>query len=111
MSTATVAVSGAQAAKWAAELRGVLAASAGAGERVSRVEVEKSATVVVAVIGLVFSGVGTAKTLWDWWQGRRKDEGGVTVTVQFGDGTSIALANTNLEQLQIVFQQADSQQH
>ncbi|WP_433041254.1 hypothetical protein [Dactylosporangium sp. CS-033363] len=108
MGTATVEVSGAQATQWAAELHGVLAANAEPGERVSPVEVERSAAVVIAVIGLVFSGVGTAKTIWEWWHPKR-DKGG-TVKIQLADGMSVSLSNVSLEQLEIAFQRADTPQ-
>jgi len=108
MGTATVEVSGAHATQWAAELHARIAANAEPGERVSPVEVERSAAIVVAVIGLVFSGLGTAKTLWDWWRaGQRK---GGTVTIRFDNGTSVALSDVSLERLEIVFQQADKPQ-
>ncbi|MEV6928999.1 hypothetical protein AB0M46_31520 [Dactylosporangium sp. NPDC051485] len=108
MGTATVEVSGAQATQWAAELHAVLTANAAPGDSVSPVEVERSAAIVIAVIGLVFSGVGTAKTLWDWWYARRRDGG--TVKILFSDGTSIALSDISQEQLEIVFQQAETPQ-
>lgn len=61
MGTAVLEVSGSDAARWAAELGGALAAKAGPGDEVSPVEVRRSAELVVAVIGLVFAGVGVAK--------------------------------------------------
>ncbi|MEV0136372.1 hypothetical protein AB0H83_49120 [Dactylosporangium sp. NPDC050688] len=73
MGTATVEVSGAHATQWAAELHAALEANTGPDERVLPVEVERSAEMVVAVIGLVFAGVGAAKTLWDWWQAGRRE--------------------------------------
>ena len=73
MGTATLEVSGADAAQWAAELHAALAANAQPGDSVSPVEVQRSAEMVIAVIGLVFAGVGTAKTIWDWWQSRRPE--------------------------------------
>lgn len=108
MGTATVEVSGAYATQWAADLHAVLEANAEPGDRVLPVEVDRSAELVVAVIGLVFAGVGTAKTLWDWWQAGRRENG--AVKVQFSDGTTVELSGANLEQLEIVFQQADTQQ-
>lgn len=109
MGVATVEVSGAQATQWAAELHAVLAANTAPGDSVSPVEVQRSAAVVIAVIGLVFSGIGTAKTLWEWWQARHKDAG--TVTIVFSDGTRIALSDVSQQQLEIVFQQTGTEQH
>jgi hypothetical protein len=106
MGTATVEVSGAQAARWAAELHAVLAASAQPGESVSPVEVQRSAELVVAVIGLVFAGVGTAKTIWDWWHSRRPE--GVAVTILLSDGTRLEVPQVGRGQLEIVFQQDES---
>lgn len=108
MGAATVEVSGVQATQWAAELHAVLAANTEPGDRVSPVEVQRSAAVVIAVIGLVFSGIGTAKTLWEWWHARRRDGG--TVTIVFSDGTRVALSDVSQQQLEIVLQQADTEQ-
>lgn len=108
MGAAVVEVSGVQAMRWAAELRGVLAGNAGLGGSVSPVEVQRSAADVMAVIGLVFSGIGAAKTLWDWWQAGHRDGG--TVTVVFSDGTRVTLSDVDLQQLEIVFHQAETQQ-
>jgi hypothetical protein len=106
MGTATVEVSGADAAFWAAELHAALAASVAPGESVSPVEVQRSAELVIAVIGLVFAGVGTAKTMWDWWQARRPQ--GVTVTVLFDDGTQVEVSAAGRAELEITFQRAAS---
>ncbi|HEY6422242.1 MAG TPA: hypothetical protein VIY28_03135 [Pseudonocardiaceae bacterium] len=66
MATASIEVSGPEAEALARELRAVMAGAAREGEIVSAVEVDRSPELVIAVIGLVFSGVSTAKTLWDW---------------------------------------------
>src|SRR3954469_15281856 len=108
MGTATVEVSGAQAAEWAAELQAVLAATVRPGENVSPVEVQRSAEMVVAVIGLVFAGVGTAKTIWDWWHSRRRE--GAAVTILLSDGSRLDLSNVSRDQLEIVFRQDEPRQ-
>lgn len=107
MGTATVEVSGVDAARWAAELRGALAANARPGDTVSPVEVERSAEMVIAIVGLVFAGVDTAKTIWDWWHSRRPD--GVTVRILLSDGTQLDLSTVEQGQLEITFQQAGPQ--
>ena len=107
MGTATVEVSGVLAAQRAAELHTVLAANAGRGERVSPVEVQRSAEAVIAVIALVFAGVDTAKTIWDWWHTRRPQ--GATVKILLGDGTQVDLSGISREQLESILQRAISQ--
>lgn len=108
MGTATVEVSGPQATQQAGELHAVLAANAQPGEHVSPVEVQRSAEIVIAVIGLVYAGVGTAKTIWDWWRSRREE--GVTVTVLLSDGTRLNLSDVRQGQLEIVMRQDEPQQ-
>jgi hypothetical protein len=71
MATASVEVSGPNAERLAGELQAALVAAIQPGDNVSPVEVERSADLLIAIIGLVFSGVGTAKTIWDWWHARR----------------------------------------
>ena len=68
---------------------------------VSQVEVERSADLVIAIIGLVFSGVGTARTIWDWWHDRRPE--GVKVRILLDDGTQVDLSDVDQQQLEIVF--------
>ena len=109
MGTATLEVSGPDAAQWAAELHTALAGSAGPGEGVSPVEVQRSAEMVIAVIGLVFAGVDAAKTIWDWWHSRRRPEG-VTVRILLGDGTQLDLSQVSQDQLEMVFRRHESQQ-
>jgi hypothetical protein len=104
--TATLEVSGPDAARRAAELHAALAANAGPGESLSPVEVQRSAEMVIAVIGLVFAGVGTAKTIWDWWRSHRP--AGATVTILLSDGTRVDVSAVSREQLEIVFQQVES---
>lgn len=94
--------------RWAADLHATLADDAQRGESVSPVEVRRSAEFVIAVIGLAFSGVATAKTIWDWWQSRRPE--GVTVTILLGDGSRVDVSNAARGQLEVVFQQVESQQ-
>jgi hypothetical protein len=65
MAIASVEVSGAHAERLAVELQVALSRTLGPAERVSPVEVHRSPDVLVAVIGLVFSGVSAAKTIWD----------------------------------------------
>jgi hypothetical protein len=101
MATASVEVSGPDAEGSAAELRAALAAAAAPRDDVSPVEVARSAELVVAVIGLVFSGVGTAKTLWDWWHPQRA--AGVRVRVVLEDGTRLDLSEMDQKQLEIEF--------
>jgi hypothetical protein len=99
--TAVLEVTGPEAARWAAELHAALAANAGPDENVSPVEVQRSAEVTIAVIGLVFAGVGAAKTIWDWYSSRRTR--GVSVTVLLSDGTRVDVSNLSEGQLEIVF--------
>ena len=103
MATASVEVSGPDAERLAGELRAALVAANESGSSVSHVEVQRSPELVIAIIGLVFSGVGTAKTMWDWWHSRRP--GGVTVRILLDDGTQIDLSNVDQQQLEIAFAQ------
>src|SRR4051812_43896066 len=84
MADASVEVSGPDAVDVAEDLRAALASSAEPGDVVDPVDVRREA-VTIAVIGLVFSGVSTAKTLWDWWRSRRP--AGTTVKILLADGT------------------------
>jgi hypothetical protein len=63
MATATIEVSGPNAERLAGELRAALVTAIPSRGSVSPVEVERSADLAIAIIGLVFSGVGTAKTI------------------------------------------------
>jgi hypothetical protein len=103
MATASVEVSGPNAERFASELRAALAAAVGPGGSVSPVEVERSADLVIAIIGLVLSGVETAKTVWDWWRDRRPE--GVEVKILLDDGTVINLSGADQKQLEIAFGQ------
>ena len=107
MGTATVEVSGAEAASWAAELHAALAANIQPGESVSPVEVQRSAEVVIAVIGLVFAGVDTVKNIWDWWDSRRPQ--GATVTILLADGTRLDVSNVSPAEVESIVQRAVSQ--
>jgi hypothetical protein len=99
MVTASVEVSGPNAERVAGELQGALVAAIQPGDSVSPVEVERSADLVIAIIGLVFSGAGTAKTIWDWWHARRPE--GVKVKILLDDGTQVDLSGVDLKQLEI----------
>jgi hypothetical protein len=107
MGTATLEVSGPHAAGWAAELCADLTRNAQPGDSVSPVEVQRSAELVIAVVGLVFAGIGTAKTIWDWWCSRRPH--GAAVTILFSDGTRLDLSTVDQAELEVTFQQAGPQ--
>jgi len=100
MATASIEVSGPNAERLAGELRAALVTAIPAGGSVSPVEVERSADLVIAIIGLVFSGVGTAKTVWDWWHDRRSE--GVKVKILLDEGTQVDLSGVGQEQLEII---------
>ncbi len=108
MGTATVEVSGAQATRWAGQLQAALAANAQPEDDVSPVEVQRSVDTVIAVIGLVFAGIGTAKTMWEWWRARRPE--GVTVRILLRDGTRLDLSHVDQDQLVIAFERDQSEQ-
>lgn len=99
MATASIEVSGTDAERLARELQAALAAAIQPGDSVSPVEVERSAELVIAIIGLVFNGVGTARTIWSWWHDRRSD--GVKVKILLDDGTQIDLSGVDQKQLEI----------
>jgi hypothetical protein len=100
MATASIEVSGPNAERLAGELRAALVTAVPPGGGVSPVEVERSADLVIATIGLVFSGVGTAKTIWEWWHDRRSE--GVKVKILLDDGTQVDLSGVDKEQLEII---------
>jgi len=100
VTAASIEVSGPNAERLARELQGALAAGIAPGGSVSPVEVKRSADLVIAMIGLVFNGVGTAKTIWDWWHARRPE--GIKIKILLEDGTQIDLSGVNQEQLEIV---------
>ena len=104
MVTASIEVSGPDAEALARELRAVMAGAVREGEIVSAVEVDRSPELVIAVIGLVFSGVSTAKTLGGWWQARCPK--GVTVRILLPDGAQLNLAGIDHQQLEVVLGQA-----
>jgi hypothetical protein len=99
MATASIEVSGPNAERLAGELQAALVAAIQPGSSVSPVEVERSADLVIAIIGLVFSGVGTAQTIWDWWHARRPE--GVKVRILLDDGTQVDLSGVDQKQLEI----------
>jgi hypothetical protein len=99
MATASIEVSGPDAERLAGELQAALVTAVQPGSSVSPVEVARSADLVIAVIGLVFSGVGTARTIWDWWHDRRPE--GVKVKILLDDDTQVDLSGVDQEQLEI----------
>jgi len=99
VAAASIEVSGPGAGRLAGELQAALAAAVQPGDSVSPVEVERSADLVIAIIGLVFSGVGTARTIWDWWHVRRSK--GVKVKILLDDGTQVDLSGVDQEQLEV----------
>jgi hypothetical protein len=99
VATASIEVSGPNAERMAGELQAALVTAIEPGDSVSPVEVERSADLVIAIIGLVFSGVGTAKTIWDWWHNRRPE--GVTVKILLDDGSQVDLSGVDQKQLEI----------
>jgi hypothetical protein len=106
MAIASIEVSGPQADRLGAELRAALVSAGGPGDSVSAVEVERSAELVIAIIGLVFSGIGSAETLWNWWSGRRST--GIKVRVLLDDGSQIDLSGVDQKQLEIEFKRRSS---
>ena len=62
---------------------------------------------MIAVIGLVFSGISTATAIWSWWQSRRRE--GIVVRVLFSDGTQLDLSDVDQDELEITFRHAASQ--
>jgi hypothetical protein len=102
MATASIEVAGPDAERLAGELRAALAAAVQPGESVSPVEVERSAELVIAVIGLVFSGVGAAKTIWEWRRGRRSE--GVKMRILLDDGTQLDLLGVDQAQLELALE-------
>ena len=100
MASASIEVSGPDAERLAGELQAALVTAIQPGDSVSPVEVERSAELVIAIIGLVFSGIGTAKTIWDWWHSCRSE--GVKVKILLDDGTQVDLSGVDQKQLEIV---------
>ena len=101
MATASIEVSGPNAEPLAGELQAALITAVQQGDIVSPVEVERSADLVIAIIGLAFSGVGTAKTIWDWWHARRSE--GLKGKILLDDGTQVDLSGVDQRQLEIAF--------
>jgi hypothetical protein len=99
MAAASIEVSGPNAERLAGELRAALVTAIEPGGSVSLVEVERSVELVIAIVGLVFSGVGTARTIWDWWHAGRP--AGVKVKILLDDGTQVDLSGVDQEQLEI----------
>ena len=100
MATASIEVSGPNAERLAGELQAALVTAIHRGDSVSPVEVERSAELVMAIIGLVFSGVVAARTIWDWWHARRSE--GVKVKILVDDGTQVDLSGVDQKELEIV---------
>ena len=109
MAAASIEVSGPDAGRLAGELRAALATAVEPGDSVSPVEVERSADLVIAIIGLVFSGAGTARTIWDWWHDRRPE--GVKVKILLDDGTQVDLSGVDQKQLEIVLDRRTTPEH
>ena len=101
MASASIELSGPDAERWASDLHAALVLTEGSAAGVSPVEVQRSADLVVAVIGLAFSGVGTAKTIWDWWQPHRST--GVKIKILLEDGAKVDLSEVDQQQLEIEF--------
>jgi len=99
MAAASIEVSGPDAERLARELQAALAATVQPQDSVSPVEVQRSAEVVIAIIGLVFSCVGAAKTIWEWWRARRSE--GVKIRILLDDGTQVDLSGIDQKQLEI----------
>jgi len=96
MSNATIKVSGPEAAESAQDLARVLSES---GIEHSPPEVDKSLELAIALISLAFSGVQTAKTIWDWRQAHKSRP--INVHIVFPDGTEIDLDAMDLDELTI----------
>ena len=109
MAAASIEVSGPNAERVAGELQAALVMAVQPGDSVSPVEVERSAELVIAIIGLAFSGVGTAKTIWDWWHDRRSQ--GVKVKILLDDGTQVDLSGVDQKQLEIVLDRRTTPGH
>ena len=109
MAAASIEVSGPNAERLAGELQAALGAAIQPGDSVSPVEVERSAELVIAIIGVVFSGIGTAKTIWDWWHGRRSE--GVKVKILLDDGSQVDLSGVDQKQLEVVLERRTTSGH
>jgi len=109
MASASIEVSGPNAERLAGELRAAIATAIQPGDSVSAVEVERSAELVIAIIGLVFSGVGTARTIWGWWHDRRSE--GVKVKILLDDGTQVDLSGVDQKQLEIALDRRTTSGH
>jgi hypothetical protein len=109
VATASIEVSGPDAGRLAGELQAALATAIQPGDSVSPVEVERSAELVIAIIGLVFSGVGAARTIWDWWHDRRSE--GVKVKILLDDGTQVDLSGVDQKQLEIALDRRTTPGH
>ena len=109
MASASVEVSGPNAERLAGELQAALATAIEPGDSVSPVEVERSAELVIALIGLVFSGVGTARTILGWWHDRRSE--GVKVKILLDDGTQVDLSGVDQKQMEIALDRRTTSGH
>ncbi len=101
MTDATIQVSGPAADEAAQSLRNRLEAELDGDDQVAPVEVNRSAELVIASIGLAFSGIQAAKTLWDWWAERRGDEG-LRVRILLDDGEQVDLSGVDREQFELI---------
>ena len=94
MSGIAVEIRGEGCDRVAQDLRSRIARVSG-GE--TSIEVERGVD-PVAVVGMLFAGVQTAKTIWDWWQTRAHSS--VTVNLIFGDGRVLELNATTRGELE-----------
>src|ERR1044071_2372645 len=98
VASASIEVAGADAERLAGSLHDVLEKAAEHGDTVGAVEVERSTEVIVAIIGLAFSGVGTAKVIWDWWRASKTTD--AKIIIHLDDGTRIELSGVDQRTLE-----------
>ena len=72
-------------------------------------EVERSDDLVIAIIGLVFCGAGTARTIWDRWHDRRSI--GFKVKILLDDGSQVDLSGVDQKQLEVVLERRTTSGH
>jgi hypothetical protein len=102
MATASIEVQGRMLNVWLGSCTLPWAGQFSLARRFTPVEMERSTELLIAVIGLVFSGVGTAKTIWDWWRARRSQ--GVKLKVLLDDGAEVDLSDVDQQQLELEFE-------
>jgi len=101
MMDATVRLEGPNAVREAQDLRAHLTASLTGGDLVSDVEVNRSAELVIASVGLVLAGTQTAIVVWEWWQSR-KSKNGLTVRILLDSGEQVELSGLDREQFESI---------